>query len=82
MSRNEKKHTPLVFCFVFGHISSSQGLRVFGSSVFVTAGIVFITRIAHQGESAFSTGIAHKVSTVIKSSITRATQAVLVLITL
>ncbi len=56
----------VLFLITYHHhrhkVFESSGLRVFGSSVVVTAGVVGITRIAHE-----TFGVADEVSAVIKS---------------
>ena len=93
----KKKYHRLYFVFFcvthHHHTSSSHHHNVFGSSVsgireraisaahVASLVVVIAARVAHERESARRTRIAREVGTVIKSGITRHTDAVFVLIT-
>jgi hypothetical protein len=79
-------HHTFVFCFfqVIHHHTATPSHKVFKvfSSLFVGAGIVGRTRVAHQRKPAARTVINVEVGAVIKAGIARAAQAELVFIAL
>jgi len=82
-----KKNTAYILFFlchkVIQHQDSSEGgIREWPTISTAHVASFVITRITHQGKSAIRTDITHKISTVIKSNITIATQSKLMLVTL